>query len=535
MTHPLRIGPYEAGEFVAGDAHASVYRVVDPEDGRALTAKLYTPTGGPDASLLSRWHKEFADEVKRLQRHGRDLVSIEATGRAIDLAWVVMNVPAGEFLVGILGEQPVPTDTARAILGSMASALDRLHTAGLVHRSLKPSNVVIAGDGSVFFMDTLLLGRFAEAVLAGSMPLGRVRCAAPEVVLGYRQRPASNQYSLAVMACRALTGAWPYAAGNAIDYAYACVYQDALAPSSLRAGIPPEVDAIIGRALAKEPDDRYPTCTAFVDELDAVLQQCEPSNEGERVAARPAEEVAPEWLGPASAVLELVAEPLPQAPPPLGPVRERQGLHEPVSSLPTAEGVNLDKREFRAESLADEPSASTSRAADPEDIERAPGGRVEPREVVLPDAHEFEELVAAPMNLPVRRSVGRGLRGLGVGILKVLGMLVARARGRRISAHFMREACLADWRSNAARSNSALPEWPGSITPEWSFTVTPAKPGWLRVDGRYAGPAPAEISISGPAGKRVLVELMRDGVAVAETELKLHPLMETTWEPQEDS
>ena len=61
----------------------------------------------------------------------------------------------------------------------------------------------------------------------------------------------------------------------------------------------------------------------------------------------------------------------------------------------------------------------------------------------------------------------------------------------------------------------------------------PAKPGWLRVDGRYAGPAPAEISILGRSGKRVRVELMRDGVAVAMTELKLHPLMDKTWEPEE--
>jgi len=250
MTLPMRIGPYEAGEFVARDAHASVCRVVDPTDGRALTAKLYAPTGGPDAQVLSRWHDEFADEARRLRGHGRDLVPIEASGRAGDMAWVVMDIPPGEFLEAVLGEQSIPVDRVRALVGGMAAALDRLHSAGLVHRSLKPSNVVITDDGCIFFMDTLLLGRFAEAVIAGALSLDRVTCVAPEAVLGYRQRAASNQYSLAVMAYRALTGVWPHAAGNSIDYAYACVYKDVPAPSSRRASIPPEVDAIIARALA---------------------------------------------------------------------------------------------------------------------------------------------------------------------------------------------------------------------------------------------------------------------------------------------
>jgi len=415
MTHPLRIRPYRAGDSVSRDAHATQRRMVDPDDGSTLAAKLYDPTGGPEPRLLSRWHEEFADEVRRLQRHSTDLVPIEASGRAGELAWVLTAMPSGEALDGILGGRPISTCRARAILGGVAAALDRLHAGKLVHRSLTPSNVIIGDDGSVLFADTLLLGRFAEAVVAGELSLERAICAAPEAVLGYRQRAASNQYSLAVMAYRALTGFWPFAAGNAIDYAHACICQEASAPGSRRQGIPPKVDAIIARALAKEPDERYPTCTAFVEELSAAL----------------------------------------------------------------------------------------------------------------PDTR-------ASLSLAARPFLRKRLRALRKGALDLLAKVTARARGRRDRDHFMPEAYLAEWRLDAARAGRAAQPCPDRRTPEWTLDVQSAKPGWLRVDGRYAGAVPAEISVPGRQGKRVLVELMRDGAAVANTELQLHPLMNTIWQPQED-
>jgi len=548
MTQPLSIGPYEAGEFVARDAHASVCRVIDPDDGRTLTAKLYAPTGGPDTRLLSRWHEEFADEVRRLRRHGDDLVPIEATGRAGDMAWVVMDIPAGEFLEAVLGDRPLPLDRTRALLGGMAAALDRLHVAGLVHRSLKPSNVFLAEDGSVLFLDTLLLGRFAEAVVAGALSLERVTCAAPEVVLGYRQRAASNQYSLAVLAYRSLTGAWPYAAGNAIDYAYACVYQEAPAPSSRQAGISPAADAVMARAMAKEPDDRYATCTDFVDALDAALRECE--HPSEPAPAKPGlqdqlpdegrdEVPALEWFRPATKVLELVPEPPADPPTPLRAVRDPDPLPtpapedatpDPVEATPNPVEATPDALEAQPDPAVDVVAAA---AADLDEVELETDARPAPPEVVVPDPQEFDEFVAAPRKHAPRPSARRRLHELGTAVTSLVGKFTARARGRRVPDHLMREAYLADWRGDAARSSSGDQDWSDPITPEWTLTVQPVTPGWLRVDGRYAGPAPAEISILGRSGKRVLVELMRDGVAVATTELKLHPLMDKTWEPQE--
>ncbi len=556
MNQPLTIGPYEAGEFVARDAHASVCRVVDPKDGRTLTAKLCAPTGGPDARLLSQWHEEFADEARRLRLHGSDLVPIEATGRAGDLAWVVMDIPPGEFLAAVLGDQPLSTDRARAILGGMAAALDRLHGAGLVHRSLKPSNVIIANDGAVLFLDTLLLGRFAEAVVAGALSLDRVTCTAPEVVLGYRQQAASNRYSLAVLAYRALTGVWPYAAGNAIDYAYACVYQEVAAPSSCRAGLSPQVDAILARGLAKEPEDRYPTCGEFVRELDEALRQCEQVIEA--VAADPAAEgPVPEWFEPATTVLELVPEPLPERLAPLRAVSEpaprpefASAQHNRIVAWPRAaqgEAEDVEVEHLEIEPLAVEetdvvgmeverpPDEAVAPAMDLGDVGSDADERLGPLQVVMPEASETGEFEAVAVKRRPRSTVRGRLRALSARGRDLVAKLTTRVGSRRIPDHLMREAYLADWRGDAARSMSGTQEWTDPITPEWTLAVQPSAPGWLRIDGRYAGPAPAEIAILGRSGKRVLVELMRDGVAVATTELKLHPLMAKTWEPQESS
>ena len=541
MTQPLKIGPYEAGKFVARDAHASVCRVIDPRDGRTLTAKMYSPTGGPDPRVLSRWHEEFADEVRHLRRHGSDLVPIEAAGRAGDLAWVVMDVPKGDFLSTLLGDQPLADDRALAILGRMAAALDRLHAAGLVHRSLKPSNVIVTDNGATLFLDTLLLGRFAEAVVAGALSLDRVTCAAPEVVLGYRQRAASNQYSLAVLAHRALTGVWPHMAGNSIDYAYATVYQEAVAPSSHRASLPAQVDAVVARGLAKESEDRYATCTEFVSALDAALRQSglpdametvEPVVNDEAAATHP--EPLLEWFESPTTVLELVPEPPSTPPAPLRAVRVEAPRPEPVKmrAVPMPQEAEPEV----AEPVTPDAEATDVVSSTPEVTGVERGGaedRAEPADVILPEPLEQSQDAAVTTDTPASRPLKRRLGGWAQGVRGLLWRLVPRVGGRRVPDHLMREAYLADWRGDAARSGGSTEEWSDPITPEWALAVLPTTPGWLRVDGRYAGPAPAEISIPGRSGKRVRVELMRDGVAVATTELKLHPLMDKTWEPNE--
>jgi len=252
-----------------------------------------------------------------------------------------------------------------------------------------------------------------------------------------------------------------------------------------------------------------------------VLRECELGNEVELADAvadqGPDQEPPLEWFEPPTAVLELVPEPLLEPPPPLRAVSEYEQVFEPMVGL-------------EVELVADD-ETEVSEVAEPAE-EAGLSAVAERPEVVMPDPPELDEFVAAPLYLPRRPSMQQRVRGLRERALSLLGR--SSAGGRRVPDHLKREAYLADWRDDATRARGGTLEWSDPLTPEWSLTVQPARAGWLRVDGRYAGLAPAEISIVGPAGKRVLVELMRDGVAVATTELKLDPLMAKIWEPQED-
>lgn len=515
MTVSLRIGRYEVGEFIARGAHGSVCRVTDPDDGSPLVAKLYPPTGAPDPDELARWHQEFGAEVERLRGYGQDMLRIAGAGRTGDLAWVVTEPPRGEFLSDLLGDESLPIELGLELLRRIAAALDAMHAEGLVHRGLKPSNIIVRNDGSIRFADTLLLGRFAEAIMAGSLPLERVTCVSPEVVLGYRQRAASNQYVLAVIAHRTLTGRWPYAEERSVDYAYATVYGAPAAASSAHTGLPVAIDPVLHRALSKEPDDRYATCAEFIATLDEALtavdtapapdvSESEPIAPIESAALPPdSEEPRLEWFTPAKRTFEIVAEPVPESMAPLRAVGE--------SELEIAAEVDV---RADPDTVAEPDFVSASTTVAP------------PAVLETPDDH----VAALPPGYSLRPSLGQRMLGMGRRLRDLVAGLVGRG-GRRTPDHLMREAYLEDWRGDAAQSVEIQGDWSDPITPEWSLNVEPAVPGWLRVDGRYAGPAPAEITIPGRPGARVLVELMRDGAIVDSTELRLHPLMDKTWAP----
>jgi serine/threonine-protein kinase len=585
MTENLRLGPYEAREFVARHAHGSVCRVTGAAGAGALTAKLYAPTGSPRPEQLRRWHDEFAAEVDALRAHGHDLVPIRDRGRAGDMAWVVTEAPRGKFLSELIDAGPPALAQAVEIVGKIAAALDRLHRSNLVHRSLKPSNIVIDPDGEVRFMDAVLLGRLAEAILAGSLPLDRVACVAPESVLGYRQRPASNVHALSVIAYRALCGSWPHDETSSVDYAYACVYSDHV-PLSARSGTwGSAVGEVIDRGLAKEPEDRFPTCVEFADALahacshDAeeasapVTLVAVPSPEiplGPRLVEAPAEvpvenveeAAAPPIQIPAevpSAGVEDAVEPPGEADPEAAAEADPEAAAEQPAGEPAALVVDIDAVDLaEVETLIPDLDAlPTPLPVDPDavlpeiDLPAAPPVDPPIDTVELADPIDTIDLadpiVSAPFESAAEPEVAAPtaamLRGPGImqrmrvrlaGALAGLGARVAGRTGTA-SDHRMREDYLADWRARTPSPGVRQAPLEDPVVPEWRFRVEPAEPAWLRIDGRYAGPAPAEVTIRGRAGADVRIEVMRDGACIAAREVRLHPLMEKVWDLRADA
>ncbi|NKB88258.1 MAG: protein kinase [Acidobacteria bacterium] len=473
------------------NAHGGVCSVRAPSESRPLRARMYSPTGAPTTEQLDRWFSEFEEDVRRHRASSPHIVPICRSGRAGDHAWVVSEELPACALSELIARQALPPDFAMELLTEIAVALDTLHANDLVHRALRPETVLVTEDGEIRFADTLLLGRSAEAVMASSFSIEEMACVAPEVVLGLRQRAASNQYSLAAMGYRILTGAWPHTATTATEYAYATVYGEPATLSSQEPGLPEGWDVVFARALATEPDDRYSNCAQLVAALRVV------ANDELNVPPASAEPVL-QWFRPGHQVFEIKPQP---------PLEEADAPRPALTSVPDPDPVEPEPEPEPLRLPVSDVSTDTP----------------EPRPVTMPDPMSSAEALAAPTSPRMRDRIGRFLSYL---------------RGRspeRVPAHMMREAYLAEWRGNAEQSTLDEQEWGERVVPQWDFSVQVERAGWLRVDGRYAGPAPAEVTVAGRAGDEVLVELMRDGAVVDSTSLKLHPMMDKTWRPVDGS
>ena len=154
----------------------------------------------------------------------------------------------------------------------VAKALQAAHDHGIVHRDVKPGNILISRDGRVRVTDFGIARALAEAQLTlPGTTLGSVHYFSPEQAQGEQATPASDVYSLGIVLFEMLTGRRPWEGDSAAAVAVARVRTDAPAPSSLRAGLPPELDAIDLRALAREPAARFPTAASMADALEAYL------------------------------------------------------------------------------------------------------------------------------------------------------------------------------------------------------------------------------------------------------------------------
>jgi serine/threonine-protein kinase len=187
--------------------------------------------------------------------------------------YMVVEFVLGGSLANRLENGPIDREGAIAFLRGIGDALDYAHSLGIVHRDVKPANVLLGPD------DTPILADFGLAKLLESssiksmtgMTTGTPAYMAPEQVVGSEVGPAADRYSLATIAYELLTGAYPFDGEGVMEMLYAHVHREAPAPSSRNPELGPAVDAVILRGLAKDPSERWPTCDEFVSALARAL------------------------------------------------------------------------------------------------------------------------------------------------------------------------------------------------------------------------------------------------------------------------
>lgn len=273
MTTPTLLGDrYRLGERLAAGGMGSVYRAVDETLGRQVAVKALRRELADDPTFLERFRRE-ARAAAALSHPG--VAAVYDYGEADGQPFIVMELVEGENLADrIAAGGPLPWQEAFAIGEQVAAALAAAHAHGLVHRDVKPANIMLGRDGRAKVTDFGIAQAAQAATLTRSgVVLGSANYVAPEQAKGGHVGPAADLYSLGCVLFEAVTGETPYLGGNAVAIATQHVSAPVPDPRELRPDLPARAAALIMRALRKQPDARFSSGTAMADALAAARQE----------------------------------------------------------------------------------------------------------------------------------------------------------------------------------------------------------------------------------------------------------------------
>lgn len=254
---------------------AVVFRARDEGLGRTVALKVLAPALAGDGEFRERFIRESRAAAAVDHPH---IIPVYAAGESNGILYLAMrHVPGGDLRSVLNQEGPLPADRAAFLLSPVASALDAAHAAGLVHRDVKPANILV--DTSPGRPDHPYLSDFGLAKGAMSVTgltgtgqfFGTADYAAPEQISGGRPHVQTDQYALACVAFTMLTGMPPFARDEPMGVLWAHVNAPPPSVTAHRSDLSPAVDHVLGRALAKDPAARYASCGAFADALRTAL------------------------------------------------------------------------------------------------------------------------------------------------------------------------------------------------------------------------------------------------------------------------
>jgi len=283
----ITIGQYRLIEQVGRGGMATVYKAYQASLDRMVAVKVLPANMVQDAGFLERFRRE-ATAIAKL-RHP-NILTVYDFGEATDLTYIVMEYVQGGTLKERLG-RPLPLEWCAQIIGQVADALDFAHSQGIVHRDVKPANVLMVRDDWALLSD-FGIAKMMESSAAGltgvGVGIGTPEYMSPEQGQGYAVDGRSDIYSLGIMLFHMLTGVLPYTADTPLAVVLKHVTGPLPLPRSVNPAIPEAVERVILKATAQNPADRYQKAGEMVEALKAVALLREPVVPNEDQYRRPA-------------------------------------------------------------------------------------------------------------------------------------------------------------------------------------------------------------------------------------------------------
>ncbi len=262
-----QIGRYTIDAELGQGAMGVVYKAVDPLIERTVAIK--TIKLDLTEAELKNFEARFQQEAKSAGRLNHpNIVTIYDVGKAGDLAYMAMEYLEGRLLRELLDEHAaLGLDRILDIAAQVADALAYAHRNGVVHRDIKPDNIMIVGDGRVKITDFGIAQMPASSATQAGTLLGSPKYMAPEQVTGQRVDGRADIYALGVVLYEMLTGESPFQADNIGALTYRIVHETPISPARLNPKIPEQLAGIAMKALAKDPDARYQDAADMAAEL----------------------------------------------------------------------------------------------------------------------------------------------------------------------------------------------------------------------------------------------------------------------------
>jgi serine/threonine-protein kinase len=319
-------GRYRIERKLGAGGMADVYLAEDQELGRRVAIKILNSRHGNDDQFIERFRRE-AKNAAALNHP--NIVSIYDRGEAEDTYYIAMEFLDGRTLKElIIGRGAAPINVAIEYARQILSALRFAHRHGIVHRDIKPHNVLVDGEGRVKVTDFGIARAGTSQMTETGSIVGTAQYLSPEQAKGGEVDPRSDLYSLGVVLYELLTGKTPFDGETPVEIAMKHLSTTPKPPSKLRPDVPRELDMVVMRALAKNPDERYQSADEMEGDLERVAR-------GARVSATTVDTATHVLRGPAAAAAAasataatMIAPPPASAAPPPAVVAEEEEYAE---------------------------------------------------------------------------------------------------------------------------------------------------------------------------------------------------------------